>query len=101
VLPPAVSGFEELQPVAERVLAVETAHTREVFIEANQSVRGAEPVSPGVQVTDQQARMRLAGRAEVLLHTKVQFDAVPAEPAAAAAASTGGLTSSCKPSTPP
>ncbi|HYZ57417.1 MAG TPA: hypothetical protein VE733_28495 [Streptosporangiaceae bacterium] len=33
---------------------------------------------------DQQTRMSLAGRAEVVLHTEMQFDAIPAEPAATA-----------------
>ena len=84
-------GFEEFQPVAVRVLGVEPAHPREVVVEPDRSARGAQPVSPGIQMADQHARMRLAGRAEVLLHAQVQLDAVAAEPAAAAGREHGRL----------
>ncbi len=67
-----------------RVLAVEAAHPWEVFIEQDRGACGAKPGGPGVQVLDQQARMRLAGRAEVLFRAEVQLDAMAAEPAAAA-----------------
>ncbi len=86
-----VNGFEEFQPVAERVLGVEAAHPGEAVVEEDGSACAAKPASPGVQAADQQARMRLAGRAEVLLHAKVQLDAMAAEPAAAAGGEHGRL----------
>src|SRR5215469_18238536 len=79
-----VDGLEEFQPVAVWVLAVEAAHPGEVPVEENRGPRRAQPAGPAVQIADQQARMRLAGRAEVLLHAEVQLDAVTAEPAATA-----------------
>jgi hypothetical protein len=67
-----VNGFEEFQPVAVRVLGINPAHPREPIIEQNGSTRAAKPVSPGVQIVDQQARMCLASRTEVVLHAQVQ-----------------------------
>src|ERR1700683_5739856 len=63
-------GFEEFQPVAVRVLGIEAAHPGEVTVEPDRSALGAQPVSPGVQVTDQQARMGLAGRRGVPVHAQ-------------------------------
>ena len=94
-------GFEESQPVAVRVLGVEPAHPREVVVEPDRSAHGAQPASPGIQMADQQARMRLAGRAEVPLHAQVQLDAVARNQQPPRAASTGGFASSPKSRTRP
>src|SRR5450631_3757546 len=83
--------FEEFQPVSMRVLAVETAHPREIVVEVDRSACGAQPGGPGVHVMDEQARMSLAGRAEAVLHPEMQLDAVAAEPAATAGCERGRL----------
>src|ERR1700733_9822620 len=88
---PLVKGLEEFQPIAMRVLTVEAAHPREIFVEENGGACSAKPVGPGVQVMDQQARMILAGGAEVVLHAEVQFDVMAAEPAATAGRERGRL----------
>src|SRR5262249_26157691 len=86
-----VDGFEEFQPIAMRVLGIKAAHPREAVIEQNGSTGAANPVSPGVQIMDQQAWMCLASRAKVVLHAQVQLDPVATEPAAAPGCEHGRL----------
>jgi hypothetical protein len=70
--------FEELEAVAVGVLAVEAAQAGEVVVVGHRVAGRAQPGSPGVEVLDQQAGVRFAGRAEVLLDAEVKLDAVTA-----------------------
>jgi hypothetical protein len=73
--------LEELQPIAVRIFAVEAAHPREVVVEVHWVSSCLETPGPLLQVAHQQAWMCLPCWPKVLLHSKMQFDAMPAKPA--------------------
>lgn len=66
------------------VVAVEAPHAREIVVEGDVVASRTKSRSPSFEIVDQQARMGLSCRAEVLLDTYVQFDAVTPEPASTA-----------------
>jgi hypothetical protein len=75
-------GLEELQPVAERVVRVDAAETREVAVPGDLLAGRPEPLDQPVEVGDQDAGVALAGGAEVVLDTQVQLQATGGEPRA-------------------
>ena len=94
-IPPArgrsAERLEELQAIAVAVVAVKAPHAREVVVERHIVASRTKSRSPSVEIVDQQARMGLSCRAEVLLDTYVQFDAVTPEPASTAGGQDGWL----------
>ena len=63
-------------------MAVEAPHAEKIVIEVDIETSSAQTRGPRIKILDEQSRMRLASRAEVLFHPQVQLDAEAAEPAA-------------------
>src|ERR1700757_1333289 len=80
----ARSGLLELDAVAERVTGMEPPDAGDLAVRADARVtRRAQHGLKPVKVVDEQRGMRLAGRRERLLDTKMQDGGAGREPAAA------------------
>jgi lipopolysaccharide/colanic/teichoic acid biosynthesis glycosyltransferase len=87
VKPPAAapgSGLAELEAVAEGVVGVEAAHACDLLVVAHGDSLRFEACAEGLEVIDDQSRMRLPRRRERLFDADMELLAADLEPAAAA-----------------
>src|SRR6266498_1663710 len=76
-----VAVLDELDPIAKRVGGVEARHVRQAVIRHDRHPGGGQRPPTGLEIVDDQRRMGLAGRREVLLDAKVdgELDVIEAE----------------------
>lgn len=77
-------GLEELEPVVERVSAVEAVMAGELAVPGNRVARLLQPAGECGQPVDEHTGVGLAGRGERLLDAEVHLQVAAAEPAPAA-----------------
>src|SRR5215211_4090416 len=75
---------DEFEPVAERVGGKEAAHARDGVVPERRVTGSLKPRRERVDVGDDDARMRLAGRPELRLDAEMDLDGAAADPDAAA-----------------
>ncbi|BFO22236.1 hypothetical protein SHKM778_86240 [Streptomyces sp. KM77-8] len=97
--PQVLAGLQELQPVAHRVLGVETPVAREVVVPGDRGAVGGQPGRVGLDAGDQQARVGLSRGAEAGLDAQVEAYRARLEPAAAACREGRGFGTSVMPRT--
>lgn len=73
-------GFEKLQPIAERIRDIESLVPRQILVIEYLTSRFDEVVAELLERLDAYGRVRLPGRAEVVLYAQVKLDRVRSEP---------------------
>src|SRR4051812_49423764 len=81
---PLVSWFEQLDAIAERIVNVRAVVAFEQVVGFCRVSGCFETFHERRQVIDQQSRMRLLRRTEIILDAEVQFERADLEPEAAA-----------------
>ena len=91
------AGGDQLDPVAERVVAEALDATLDRIAGADLDPGRGEPIDQGVEVVDQQRRVGLTGRAEVLLDPEMDLHTGGDEPAPASCGERLGFRHAAQP----
>jgi hypothetical protein len=65
--------FKKLEPVPRRIKSIEAPHAREIIIPFHFDVVRDQPISKGIKVRDEDARVSFRGGPEILLHPKMDL----------------------------